>query len=155
MAVPHTHTHTHSLSLSHTHTHTHTHTRTLSLSLSHTHTHTHTAALPAILNPIPIQEIYFQATSILVCQIDRGNPPAIVYWLRLTHNELTPNDPDITVITEDYDERFTVVENGLEIANVTESDQGMYRCHVTNDYKTRILDIQAAFRGMLVHSGTS
>ena len=86
-------------------------------------------------------------TSLLVCQVDRGNPPADVTWLHVTYDE--EDQQVIAVITESWNERFTAVENGLEIADVRSTDEGLYRCYVQNSHGIEALDIQAAFRGTL------
>lgn len=66
-----------------------------------------------------------------------GNPLATIYWLNGS-----------TIITEDFNPRFTVLENALQIENVQLTDEGTYRCYIHNDYGTDDLYIQAAFRGM-------
>ena len=80
--------------------------------------------------------------------MDRGNPQATVYWLHITYNETT-GAQILDEITSDWNPRFTVVENGLEISNVRRMDAGRYRCYVQNDRGVDVLDIQAAFRGII------
>ncbi|CAI8027625.1 Neural cell adhesion molecule 1 [Geodia barretti] len=101
-------------------------------------------APPTILNPMPIQEIYFNMTSLLLCEIDGGNPPANVHWIHITYNATT-GAQIIDEITAEWSPRFTIVENGLQIADVRASDEGVYRCYVQNNRGQEILDIRASF----------
>ena len=94
---------------------------------------------------MPIQEIYFGVTSLLTCTVDRGNPLATIEWLYITSDE--DGDEVIETIAPDWNPRFTVVDGGLQIENVQASDEGLYRCYVSNDYDIVELTIQAAFRG--------
>ena len=77
--------------------------------------------------------------------MDRGSPLADVHWLRI-NNET--GEEELSEITSNYDPRFKIVENGLEISNVQFSDGGIYRCYVYNSISTAVLDIKAIFKGM-------
>ena len=81
--------------------------------------------------------------------MDRGIPLAAIRWLRMT------NVPQPLEITSNYDPRFRIVENGLEISNVQLSDEGTYRCYVYNEHGTEILHIDAVFKGKAYKFGTS
>ena len=112
----------------------------LNISLTHT-------ASPVVLNPMPIQEIYFGVTSLLTCSIDRGYPVGDVYWLRLD----STGDNIIAHVTPSYDPRFRIVEDGLQIEDVRSADEGLYRCFVQNSHGSDSFDIHAAFRGTYIH----
>jgi hypothetical protein len=99
-------------------------------------------APPEILNAMPVQEIHHGATSLLNCKIDRGYPEGNIHWLRVSET----GDAVLEEITATSHERFTIVENGLEISNVQSSDEGRYRCYVQNDHGVDASDIHAAFR---------
>ena len=102
---------------------------------------------------MPIQEIYFNMTSLLLCEIDGGNPPANVHWIHITYNATT-GAQIIDEITAEWNSRFTIVENGLQIADVRASDEGVYRCYVQNNRGQEILDIRASFIGITIqHTG--
>ena len=73
--------------------------------------------------------------------MDRGIPLAAIHWLRIT------NVTEPLEITSNYDPRFRIVENGLEISNVRSSDEAKYRCYVYNSIKVITYNIQAVFRG--------
>ena len=92
---------------------------------------------------MPIQEIHHGETSLISCIIDRGYPEANIHWLRMNETD----DSIIAEITDTWDSRFRIVENGLEITDVRLTDEGMYRCYVQNSYGTKVLDIIATFRG--------
>lgn len=73
--------------------------------------------------------------------MDRGIPLAAIHWLRMT------NVAEPLEITSNYDPRFRIVENGLEISNVQSSDEAEYRCYVYNSFGVIIFDIQAIYQG--------
>lgn len=100
-------------------------------------------APPEILEAMPIQKIYHGETCLISCIIDRGNPEANVHWVRFNQT-----DDSIKEITDSYDSRFKILENGLQITNVTSADEGKYQCYVQNNYGTRTQNIIASFRGM-------
>ena len=100
---------------------------------------------PRILNQMPLQEITYNETSLIKCEVE-SIPLATVHWIHISYNNETGNK-DYVEITSDYDPRFRIVENGLEISNVQLSDEGTYRCYVYNVHGTAILDIYAAFKG--------
>ena len=88
-------------------------------------------------------------TSLLLCEIDAGNPPATVYWLHITYNNTT-GAQIITEITADWNPRFTIVQNGLQISDVRVTDEGVYRCYVQNNRGQDVLDIRASFVGKII-----
>ena len=92
---------------------------------------------------MPIQEIHRGETSLISCIVDRGYPEANIHWLRMNETD----NSVIVEITDTWDSRFRIVENGLEITDVRLTDEGTYRCYVQNRHGTRVLDIMAAFRG--------
>ena len=94
---------------------------------------------------MPLQEITYNETSLIKCEVE-SIPLATVHWIHISYNNETGNK-DYVEITSDYDPRFRIVENGLEISNVQLSDEGTYRCYVYNVHGTAILDIYAAFKG--------
>ena len=100
---------------------------------------------PQILNQMPLQEITYNETSLIKCEVE-SIPLANVHWIHISYNNET-GGKDYVEITSDYDPRFRIVENGLEISNVQLSDEGTYRCYVYNVHGTAILDIYAAFKG--------
>ena len=70
-----------------------------------------------------------------MCAINPGYPEAAVIWYKENHH------------IDGEDMRITVKENGLEIQNVQQTDEGMYECYVHNEVGYDSLDIHVAFRG--------
>ena len=103
-------------------------------------------APPALLKSMPEQYIYLERTSIITCEVDRGNPLASIHWLRIQYDNTGKEVP--MEITNSSNPRFTIVSDGLQITSVQLSDEGMYRCYVYNVYGNVILDIQATIRGL-------
>ena len=78
--------------------------------------------------------------------MNRGHPLADIQWLHVNINNETEEE-ELSEITPNYDPRFKIVENGLEISNVQFSDEGTYRCYLNNSFSSDILDVQATFKG--------
>ena len=78
--------------------------------------------------------------------MNRGYPLADIQWLHVKINSET-GEEELSKITSDYNPRFKIIENGLEISNVEFSDQGTYRCYLSNSFSTDILDVRATFKG--------
>ena len=83
-----------------------------------------------------MQEIEHEKTAVINCKVDRGNPLADIYWLNGTQ-----------IIDGSFNPRFTIVESGLQIDNVSLTDEGVYTCYIHNKYGAQTADIHAAFRG--------
>ena len=103
-------------------------------------------APPALLKSMPEQYIYLERTSVITCEVDRGNPLASIHWLRIQYDNTGKEVP--MEITNSSNPRFTIVSDGLQITSVQLSDEGVYRCYVYNMYGNVILDIQATIRGL-------
>ena len=73
---------------------------------------------PAILYPIKKQTIYLGETGFISCDIDLGDPASTVLWYK-----------DNTVIS---DARVTIIDTGLQIRDVQQSDEGVYMCCAHN-----------------------
>ena len=73
---------------------------------------------PTILNPESVQQIHLQQTAFIDCDIDRGFPTSTVTWSK---NNTLINDA-----------RITVMNDGLQIRDVQQSDEGVYTCCARN-----------------------